>query len=163
MILLFYQFIHELTLLPNSWNMAEKRHQRTSPKKLRRLFYFYIWCCKRYHQRSLENFKKKSRYTIYKGEYYNKSKVWSWRTINLLKSFVGYGNCWVDKTGIYILKFRDFAYHSCQQDFLILMLPKLKFASNYLEISYINMKKLKILSIRELKNYALIRSYLLKR
>ena len=39
--------------------MAEKRHQRTSPKKLRRLFYFYIWCCKRYHQRSLENYEKK--------------------------------------------------------------------------------------------------------
>lgn len=152
--------------------MAEKRHQRTSPKKLRRLFYFYIWCCKRYHQRSLENYEKKTnRYTIYEGEYYNKSKVWSWRTINLLKSFVatfckkaeGCENCGIDKTGIYILKFRDFAYHSCQQDFLILMLPKLKFASNYLEISYINMKKLKILSIRELKNYALIRSYLLKR
>ena len=151
--------------------MTEEPHQRTSPKKLRRLFYFYIWCCKRYHQRSLENLKKKSRYTIYKGEYYNKSKVWSWRTINLLKSFVatfckkaeGCENCGIDKTGIYILKFRDFAYHSCQQDFLILMLPKLKFASKYLEISYINMKKLKILSIRELKNYALIRSYLLKR
>ena len=39
--------------------MTEEPHQRTSPKKLRRLFYFYIWCCKRYHQRSLENYEKK--------------------------------------------------------------------------------------------------------
>ena len=40
--------------------MTEEPHQRTSPKKLRRLFYFYIWCCKIYHQRSLENLKKKA-------------------------------------------------------------------------------------------------------
>ena len=32
LILLFYRFIHELALIPNSWNMATRYHQRTSPK-----------------------------------------------------------------------------------------------------------------------------------
>ena len=83
--------------------MAKEPHQRTSPKKtkknLGRLFYCYIWCCKRHHQRILENFT-----TIFgrKTEYYE--------------------NCGINKTGIGVLKSTDFAYHSCRQDLAIIYL-----------------------------------------